>query len=158
MSQEKQCRDCGETKPLDEFYLRNRRLKNGDVVRHSYCRPCLYKRAEVSRLKRWYGLTPQEHTDLKRGGCQNAECKNPKPKLCVDHDHATKGKTRGVLCDNCNKALGLLGDNAEAVRGLLAYIEAANYATKREEGLHAAFLELEMHEPYISPESKTTAD
>jgi hypothetical protein len=39
------CRDCGETKPLSEFYLD----KKGRPA--SYCKPCLYVRTQASRDK-----------------------------------------------------------------------------------------------------------
>lgn len=34
--------------------------------------------------------------------------------LAVDHDHAT-GRVRGLLCANCNTAIGLLRDSREAI-------------------------------------------
>ena len=39
----------------------------------------------------------------------------------IDHDHET-GAYRGVLCANCNKALGLVNDNIETLQGLVAYL------------------------------------
>ena len=42
-------------------------------------------------------------------------------KKCVDHCH-TSGKVRGVLCGNCNTALGLLGDSIESAQRLTAYL------------------------------------
>lgn len=44
--------------------------------------------------------------------------------LPVDHDHAT-GKVRGLLCSNCNAALGLVGDSIDTLRGMIAYLERA---------------------------------
>ena len=35
--------------------------------------------------------------------------------LVVDHCHAT-GAIRGILCHNCNRALGLMQDNPEVLR------------------------------------------
>lgn len=42
--------------------------------------------------------------------------------LVVDHDHKT-GKVRGLLCHNCNRALGLLKDNKEIIQNCLSYLE-----------------------------------
>lgn len=50
-----------------------------------------------------------------------AICKNKRP-LKVDHNHDT-GKVRGLLCDKCNVALGLLGENINVVESLLIYLK-----------------------------------
>lgn len=42
--------------------------------------------------------------------------------LAVDHCHVT-GRVRGLLCGNCNRALGLLHENPERVRSLLRYLQ-----------------------------------
>jgi hypothetical protein len=52
-------------------------------------------------------------------------------RLAVDHDHRCCPSfrkvcgecVRGLLCDNCNKALGIVGDNIEHLRRLIAYLE-----------------------------------
>lgn len=41
--------------------------------------------------------------------------------LCVDHDHVS-GKVRGVLCRSCNRAIGQLGDNCEALWRAATYL------------------------------------
>lgn len=41
--------------------------------------------------------------------------------LCLDHDHAT-GKLRGVLCNRCNRCLGLFKDSAATIRKALCYL------------------------------------
>ena len=41
---------------------------------------------------------------------------------CVDHDHDTN-QIRGILCNSCNKALGILKDSSERIKGLLIYNE-----------------------------------
>lgn len=87
------------------------------------------------RADRWYrakyGITLDQfrHMELLQDG-KCAACKQvPRGKGCaavlnVDHNHAT-GRVRGLLCNPCNQALGLLGESAERVNGLLKYLEVA---------------------------------
>ncbi|MGW3290764.1 endonuclease VII domain-containing protein [Streptomyces sp. NPDC001002] len=44
------------------------------------------------------------------------------PAVHVDHCHKT-GRVRGVLCFNCNSAIGKLGDDPDAVRRAAVYLE-----------------------------------
>lgn len=45
--------------------------------------------------------------------------------LVVDHDHTT-GKVRGLLCHNCNRALGLLQDNKSYLQSAINYLKKCN--------------------------------
>ncbi len=45
-----------------------------------------------------------------------------KTKLVVDHCHATK-RVRGLLCHNCNRALGLLKDSPEVLQRAVDYLK-----------------------------------
>jgi hypothetical protein len=40
----------------------------------------------------------------------------------VDHNHTT-GKVRGLLCNRCNLALGLIRDSPETGRAMVKYLE-----------------------------------
>lgn len=49
--------------------------------------------------------------------------------LVVDHDHNT-GVVRGLLCHNCNRALGLLQDNPETLEVAIAYLKSVTTIPK----------------------------
>ena len=77
-----------------------------------------------TRRKSIYGLSAEHHRRLveqQNGVC--AICKRPSRRaLCVDHCHATR-VVRGLLCDKCNTALGLFGDDAGRVLAAVAYLD-----------------------------------
>lgn len=43
-------------------------------------------------------------------------------RFAIDHDHVS-GRFRGLICEPCNLAIGLLGDGAERARRLASYLE-----------------------------------
>lgn len=58
--------------------------------------------------------------------CANAACENPigvpGSRGSIDHCHIT-GVVRGILCNNCNVGLGMLGDSSMRCRGIADYLE-----------------------------------
>jgi hypothetical protein len=83
-----------------------------------------------SNLKK-YGITVDEYEsmhDAQNGLC--AICKKPETKtnqygkirLAVDHCHES-GKNRGLLCMNCNRALGLVGEDLKTIQAMYEYIK-----------------------------------
>jgi hypothetical protein len=48
----------------------------------------------------------------------------------VDHDHDT-GQVRGILCFNCNQALGNARDDTKVLRGLARYLQFHNRPSLR---------------------------
>jgi hypothetical protein len=49
--------------------------------------------------------------------------------LVIDHCHTT-GEVRGMLCHNCNRALGLLQDDTALLRQAISYLERATTISK----------------------------
>ena len=87
---------------------------------HLYCsQQCADKSYTERYLKRTYGMSHEDYMRLlEKQGHKCAICggegfvmdtQRHKVKLVVDHDHNT-GAIRGLLCHNCNRALGLLHD------------------------------------------------
>jgi hypothetical protein len=118
---EKKCRHCGtEFKP--------------QAPSHLYCsQECADHALSSNYLKRTYGITLEHYQQLLEE--QDAKCKicdsegfvmnkdRHKVKLVVDHDHLT-GKVRGLLCHNCNRALGLFKDNPRIIESAVNYLES----------------------------------
>jgi hypothetical protein len=59
---------------------------------------------------------------MKNENCQI--CDMELTKKCIDHCHSTN-KIRGVLCNNCNTALGLVGDNIDTLHKMIAYLNVS---------------------------------
>ena len=116
------CKPCTTAQSL--IWQRSHKDKVKEYDRRSHARNPV-RRAEVMRacrLKRKYGLTRASYADMvaaQAGAC--AICWRVR-KLYVDHDHAT-GFTRGLLCQDCNIALGLARDNPAILRAAADYVE-----------------------------------
>lgn len=83
-------------------------------------------------LKRAYGVdlawfnTKMIEQDGKCAICQQPETAiiHGKPiSLSVDHCH-DKGHARGLLCSDCNRAIGMLKDDPEILRAAIRYLES----------------------------------
>jgi hypothetical protein len=136
----KTCTGCKEEKPLTDF------SSNGKYIR-SRCKPCNAAQArrwaaenkeralETQRrrtLPQTYGITYEEYEQMladQNGVC--AICGKDEPnehgrtgkkfRLSVDHCHDT-GVVRGLLCQKCNRALGLLNDSPELLQSAIDYL------------------------------------
>lgn len=114
----KYCRTCGAIKPHSEW-TRNSSASDGLAT---LCKSCKAVKGRAGHLKHHYGLTEAERDQMvaSRMGlciiCLKATAAH------VDHCHKT-GRVRGVLCFNCNSAIGKLGDDPDAVRRAAAYLE-----------------------------------
>ena len=115
----KTCRICGTEKPVSEFYFR----KDSGNYR-SECKDCLILIAKY----RTFGVCATDYAEMlakQQGQCAICgsllDCSRY-TKLAIDHDHKT-GKVRGLLCTNCNTALGLMKDSPIRLRAAAAYLE-----------------------------------
>lgn len=141
----KTCRECRASKPLEEFPLQ----PGGRDGRHPLCKPCRAaqervryerqrevllakmrsdparkQRTKWQTLRRKYGLSRHDYNTLlvgQRASC--AICEVRPSFLVVDHDHQT-GRVRGLLCRNCNIALGQLGDDPSRCVSAAGYLRA----------------------------------
>lgn len=131
----KVCTKCGEDKPFSE-YGKHKKGKHG---LRSQCKPCVsvqntaYLKNYDKRFWR-YSMTTEDYNSMleKQGGkcvCGATDPGRGYEAFCVDHDHSccpgekSCGKcVRGLLCHNCNVALGLLDDDVERMMGLASYL------------------------------------
>lgn len=111
------------------------------------CKPCDLARRKSTQTQQeykrdWnrrkkYNLEPVEFEALwiafkGRCGICGGEMKMPAPKrgqaldvVSIDHDHAT-GTVRGLLCNACNKGLGLFHDDIIKLRKAIQWLEMCN--------------------------------
>lgn len=138
---QKRCVTCRQVLPSAEFYVD---LEKPRGLRYD-CKACVSARRKAwhakhketvnheRRLKK-FNLT-QEQFDALGDCCGVCGVKEGDPgcgrwgKLYVDHDHACCPDTescgecvRGLLCANCNKGIGNLGDDPERLIAAAAYL------------------------------------
>ena len=116
----KRCSRCEDWLPVTDFYA-NMRASDG---LNSNCNLC-------DRLFK-YNITAHQYRELlakQNGTC--AICFRTPEQFHIDHDHAccrerkrSCGKCiRGLLCPDCNGAIGLLFDDIARCRNAAAYLE-----------------------------------
>lgn len=149
-SKTKLCKKCNKEKPLEEMYKghecrlckneynRQWRLKNLDKDRAAKSR--YYEKNKEryrEREKEWrknnphlvrntmykykYGITLEQYEKMvqeRQGLCDICQLEQ---KLYVDHCHDTN-KVRGLICNSCNKALGLFYDSLVNLNRAINYL------------------------------------
>ena len=125
----KVCGDCGVVLTAEN-----------KVSRYNRCKPCKNRRVRENpegkiryALQKKYGITLEEYDDILMA--QDFSCGScgihhtgdiGGQRLAVDHDHYT-GEIRGLLCMQCNTALGKLGDNLDGVMNLVKYLKGGDH-------------------------------
>lgn len=100
-------------------------------------RPAILQRKRDNRRRIAYGVTPERYAEMvaaQDGRCRICLTDRPsshpsKTHWCVDHCHRT-GLVRGLLCDTCNRGIGLLKDCADVL------FRAAEYLKEHEDVGH----------------------
>jgi hypothetical protein len=126
-------------------------MKDHEYINQRHCIYCSYKynkeyninnsKGRNSYRKIWYHNNPERELaiDLKKYGLTLDQYKSivhqqkKKCAICdgyngigrrldVDHCHKTK-RVRGLLCNRCNKALGLFKDSILILKSAISYLE-----------------------------------
>jgi Recombination endonuclease VII len=82
----------------------------------------LTRRNQADKIRRRYNLSPEQHADLQAQSGGKCTACGLFRELVVDHDHRTDD-VRGMLCQQCNAAIGMANDSPEVLRKLAAYLE-----------------------------------
>lgn len=111
-------------------YMREWRRKNIDYVKAYDIKRRPPEVQRSMKLKMSYGLSSNDYNLIlkqQNGSCaicgiSQSELKGRFKNLCVDHCHTT-GKVRGLLCQGCNRGIGLLKDNVSVLEKAASYIK-----------------------------------
>jgi hypothetical protein len=118
------------------YYEKNKEECKERTKNHASCiaarekyrkKPETIEKNRNRRLLQNYGITNEDYEKMLESqlfcclGCGLHQNELDK-KLNVDHNHET-GAIRGLLCGNCNRALGLIKDNVKTLTNLCKYLE-----------------------------------
>jgi len=120
----------------DNFYWKEKRASSED--RKEYMREWSRKSRAANKeyyaeqdLKKQYGvdmewyratLAEQNNVCAICAKPETTQIRNKTIAMAVDHCHTT-GRVRGLLCTQCNRALGLFGDDPAALHAAIGYLE-----------------------------------
>ena len=138
---EKKCARCYHVLSLSAFTVRQSGSRKGHPM--SYCKKCRVKRQALRydndtymrivrpyQLKTKYGITQEDYNKLleEQGskcaicGTEDGASAKGSSTFSIDHCHDT-GKVRGLLCNTCNRGLGLFKDNPAVLRAAIQYLK-----------------------------------
>jgi hypothetical protein len=136
------CKTCNIEKDISEFgtYANSKKCKSTERRTRNSCKKCrtihtisIYKANPIVRersskaarkchLKNKYNMIEDDYVKMVEN--QESKCKicnKFSEKLNIDHCHDT-GKVRGLLCWDCNTALGKFKDNINNLLNAIKYL------------------------------------
>lgn len=115
---------CEPCKTRNREYMRNKRAGIPKEAKQK-----VWREKRDYHLKYRFGIGVAEYNEMLRqqnGGCAicgTTDSKDSRTKhFSIDHCHAT-GKIRGLLCNNCNRALGGFEDSIEHLKAAINYLK-----------------------------------
>ncbi len=136
----KVCKRCNQELPISRF-SKSKKNKGGYNVKCTKCvyehyykdkRDLIRERQLYYRYKYLYGISKEDYQKLLRD-CDNScnicrsKLENLQGGLVIDHCHITN-KLRGLLCQNCNRALGGFKDSPEILQKAIEYLNSSDPA------------------------------
>lgn len=129
--QNKICNRCMINKPITEYPFVNKKINNR---RKGVCKLCKQSKYKIIRKKndinyrfKKFGFTHEDYLELlekqkhKCAICGKSSNTEYHKNFNIDHDHET-GEVRGLLCNGCNTALGLLKDSISNLQAAILYL------------------------------------
>ncbi len=117
----KHCTKCLKIKRLSEFSFRSTRRK--------FCAPRCLECTRETRMFKIYEMSLHDYDKIlvKQGGgcgiCGTTKTVKGQGRLQIDHSH-DNGEVRGILCSDCNLALGHAKDDIKILAAAVQYLEA----------------------------------
>jgi len=131
---EKRCSKCKQFKNITSFGIKR---GNKDGLNH-YCKTCECDRKKIEYknpiyrekkkyyvIEKLYGLTKVDYIAMlssQNNKCIVCSCDFSDENVPhIDHCH-TRNVVRGILCNYCNVALGMVNDDTQRLKNLIKYI------------------------------------
>lgn len=128
--------ECGTEKAIGYNQITSGRTKSCGCLSLRTGKDCPNYKHGRSRTREYdlelhmmktYGLDLKDYEKMLKA--QNYKCaicgspppNNRKTRLAIDHCH-TSGKVRGLLCDRCNRSIGLLKDDVSVLESAIKYL------------------------------------